>query len=51
MRWTPDGKHIVFRTSRNELMWNRADGAGDAQRLLGNSASTNPYLSIRTGAN
>ena len=31
--WTPDGKHIVF-GSANSLWWIRADGAGEAQRLL-----------------
>jgi eukaryotic-like serine/threonine-protein kinase len=33
--WTPDGKHIVFRTSANggAIMWIRSDGAGDAQTL------------------
>jgi predicted Ser/Thr protein kinase/WD40 repeat protein len=35
--WTPDGKHIVFRTSSSSgamLNWIRADGAGEAQKLL-----------------
>jgi len=35
--WTPDGKHIAFRTSSQSgtsLNWIRADGGGEAQRLL-----------------
>jgi Tol biopolymer transport system component len=35
--WAPDGKHIVFRSassSGTSLNWIRADGAGEAQRLL-----------------
>jgi predicted Ser/Thr protein kinase len=35
--WTPDGKHIVFRTASSSgasLHWIRADGAGEAQKLL-----------------
>jgi serine/threonine-protein kinase len=38
--WTPDGKHIVFRTSSvssggngGAIMWIRSDGAGDPQPL------------------
>jgi len=36
--WTPDGKRIVFSSSRSDqatlnLYWQRADGTGDAQRL------------------
>jgi Tol biopolymer transport system component len=36
--WTPDGKRIVFSSSRGDqtslnLYWQRADGTGDAQRL------------------
>jgi len=35
--WTPDGKHIVFRSSssgRSSIDWIRADGAGEVQKLL-----------------
>ena len=35
--WTPDGKHIAFRSQSpgaNSLRWIRADGAGEAQPLL-----------------
>ena len=31
--WTPDGRHIVF-WSAGSFWWIRADGAGEAQRLL-----------------
>jgi serine/threonine-protein kinase len=34
--WTPDGKHIVFRSTGNgvtTILWIRSDGAGDAQPL------------------
>jgi eukaryotic-like serine/threonine-protein kinase len=34
--WTPDGRRIVFRSNRDgqpNLYWQRADGAGNAQRL------------------
>jgi len=35
--WSPDGKHILFQSSRHggaeNLYWMRADGAGDAVRL------------------
>ena len=35
--WSPDGKHIAFRSpssSGSTIEWIRADGSGDAQRLL-----------------
>ena len=35
--WTPDGRHLVFRTSAGSqrgLRWIRADGAGDVVKLL-----------------
>jgi serine/threonine-protein kinase len=34
--WTPDGRHLVFRSARDGelgLFWQRADGTGEAQRL------------------
>jgi Tol biopolymer transport system component len=36
--WTPDGKHILFRSASNGLSiyWIRSDGAGDPQRILEN---------------
>jgi serine/threonine-protein kinase len=42
--WTPDGRRIVFASSRvdnltTNLYWQRADGTGDAERL---TSSTNP---------
>jgi Tol biopolymer transport system component len=44
--WTPDGRHIVFASSRGDkstlnLYWQRADGTGDAQRL---TDSKNPQF-------
>jgi len=44
--WTPDGKHIVFRTSSNggfAIMWIRSDGAGDAQLLYQSKNLIHPY--------
>jgi Tol biopolymer transport system component len=44
--WSPDGKHIVFRfSSANEsgLIWIRADGAGEAKRVLETKNSVFPY--------
>jgi len=44
--WTPDGKHIVFRSQapgRFSLRWIRADGAGEAQPLLENKVPLIPY--------
>jgi serine/threonine-protein kinase len=33
--WTPDGKHIVYRSSMGfRIWWVRSDGAGEPQRLL-----------------
>ena len=34
--WTPDGKHIVYRGTRNgfrNLFWKSADGTGEEERL------------------
>jgi Tol biopolymer transport system component/predicted Ser/Thr protein kinase len=47
--WTPDGKHIVFRSqalgarARFSLHWIRADGAGEAQPLLESKGTLIPY--------
>ena len=42
--WTPDGKNIVFRSvgeDQSGLYWMRADGAGEAQRLM--DEKLNPF--------
>jgi len=44
--WTPDGKRIVFEsqgTGKFSLQWIRADGAGEAQRLLESKNRLRPY--------
>jgi len=44
--WTPDGRHLVFRTSAGSqrgLRWIRADGAGDVVKLLPGDVLTVPY--------
>src|SRR5260370_472048 len=44
--WMPDGKHIVFEsegTGNFSLQWIRADGAGEAQRLLESKNAQKPY--------
>jgi len=46
--WTPDGKHIVFPISSNDLSgpgiyWMRADGAGEPQRLLETPYETDSF--------
>jgi Tol biopolymer transport system component/predicted Ser/Thr protein kinase len=43
--WTPDGKHIVFRSLVNgatTILWIRSDGAGDAQPLYQSKNMTFP---------
>jgi Tol biopolymer transport system component/predicted Ser/Thr protein kinase len=43
--WTPDGKHIVFRSQaagRFSLWWIRADGAGESQLLLESKGIVKP---------
>jgi serine/threonine-protein kinase len=34
--WSPDGKHLTFRTTGNDysITWARSDGAGESQRLM-----------------
>jgi len=32
--WTPDGRNVVFYSLGNGIMWTRADGAGQPQRLF-----------------
>ena len=45
--WSPDGKHIAFASTRNggseNLYWMRADGAGEAVRLMENKNIQAPY--------
>jgi len=44
--WTPDGKHIVFRSQSsgtNSIRWMRADGAGEGQPLLEGKVELDPY--------
>jgi serine/threonine-protein kinase len=44
--WSPDGKHIVFRSrsaAGASLQWVRADGAGGAQRLMEGKFDLLPY--------
>ncbi|HYM13626.1 MAG TPA: protein kinase, partial [Bryobacterales bacterium] len=43
--WTPDGKHIVYRSisAAPTLWWIRTDGAGQAQRLLGSQGNAVPW--------
>src|SRR6266853_5982196 len=42
--WAPDRRHLVFRSQLNSGMWwIRADGAGEAQRMLENKNLMNPY--------
>jgi serine/threonine-protein kinase len=44
--WSPDGKHIAFRSISNdtaELAWVRADGAGETQTLLASRNNVTPY--------
>jgi Tol biopolymer transport system component/predicted Ser/Thr protein kinase len=43
--WTPDGKHLVFRSqsaTKSALDWIRADGGGDAQRLFESETLVGP---------
>jgi serine/threonine-protein kinase len=39
--WTPDGKHIAFRTKKG-VGWVRSDGAGEVQMLLETKSSIDP---------
>jgi serine/threonine-protein kinase len=44
--WAPDGKHVVFGSRSNDsssLLWIRADGAGETQRLLVSHYNLFPY--------
>jgi DNA-binding winged helix-turn-helix (wHTH) protein/Tol biopolymer transport system component len=44
--WSPDGKHIAFRSISNdtaELAWVRADGAGETRTLLATRNNVTPY--------
>jgi dipeptidyl aminopeptidase/acylaminoacyl peptidase len=45
--WTPDGKHLVYSTTPGNdsgLMWIRADGAGEPQRLVKAPDNESPLL-------
>jgi Tol biopolymer transport system component len=44
--WTPDGTHIAFESQTSEgssLNWIRADGSGEARRLLASKNELRPY--------
>jgi dipeptidyl aminopeptidase/acylaminoacyl peptidase len=43
--WTPDGKHIVFRSGSNEsgVYWIRSDGAGEPQLVLKSTINSTPW--------
>jgi serine/threonine-protein kinase len=45
--WTPDGKHLVFRTQSSpsvfSLLWTRSDGAGTPQSLMESKTELRPY--------
>ena len=41
--WTPDGRHLVYASIDDKtIMWIRADGAGEAQRLLESKGTVVP---------
>jgi len=47
--WTPDGKHLIFRSdtpSSYALRWTRADGAGEPQTLFESKHQLVPYCLI-----
>jgi eukaryotic-like serine/threonine-protein kinase len=39
--WTPDGKRIAFKGSRNRLFWQPSDGSGAAEELTSSELSSN----------
>src|ERR1017187_8562964 len=42
--WTPDGKHIAFRSSSDSgIAWIRSDGSGDPQQILPAQSSAPPF--------
>jgi serine/threonine-protein kinase len=42
--WTPDGRHLVYASTTDKaIMWIRADGAGEPQRLLTSSNVLIPW--------
>ena len=42
--WTPDGKHIAFRSSSDSgIAWIRSDGSGEPQQILPAQSSATPY--------
>jgi serine/threonine-protein kinase len=42
LAWAPDSKHIVF-SDGAALWWIRADGSGQAQRILDNASNPRPF--------
>jgi serine/threonine-protein kinase len=40
--WTPDGRHLVFRSTGSGIYWIRADGSGEPQRLTDDKLSATP---------
>ncbi|HLN01698.1 MAG TPA: protein kinase, partial [Bryobacteraceae bacterium] len=42
--WTPDGKHIAFRSSSDSgIWWIRSDGSGEPQQILAALSNATPY--------
>ena len=42
--WTPDGRHIVFRSSSDSgIWWIRSDGSGEPRQILAAQSSATPY--------
>ena len=41
--WTPDGRHIIYRSEGMGIMWVRVDGAGKPERLIEGNMVQRPY--------
>jgi serine/threonine-protein kinase len=41
--WSPDGRHLVFGTLKNGILWTRADGASEPRPLTGTSTNQSPW--------